>query len=119
MSENVVAKLCQDVKIPKMVKVRQHFDPSYIAPEDIPGVVREELERDCICSQIKPGMSIAITWGREYSDCHQGSGRIRKRKGRISVCVPGYGQPWGSYCCGTVGNCQWLWCNGRSDGMSD
>ena len=63
MSENVVAKLCQDVKIPKMVKVRQHFDPSYIAPEDIPGVVREELERDCICSQIKPGMSIAITCG--------------------------------------------------------
>ena len=56
----VVGELCKDVFIPKMVKVHQKFDLSYIKPEDIPGVVRAQLDRDIIASKIKPGMTIAI-----------------------------------------------------------
>ena len=41
----VVGELCKDVFIPKMVKVHQKFDLSYIKPEDIPGVVRAQLDR--------------------------------------------------------------------------
>ena len=63
MDANIIANLCQDIAIPKMVKVKQHFDPSYIAPEDIPQVIWKELDRDIIASQIKSGMSIAITCG--------------------------------------------------------
>ena len=59
----VVGELCKDVFIPKMVKVHQKFDLSYIKPEDIPGVVRAQLDRDIIASKIKPGMTIAITCG--------------------------------------------------------
>ena len=63
MDANIIANLCQDIAIPKMVKVKQHFDPSYIAPEDIPQVIWKELDRDIIAAQIKSGMSIAITCG--------------------------------------------------------
>ena len=59
----VVGELCKDVFIPKMVKVHQKFDLSYIKPEDIPGVVRAQLDRDIIASKLKPGMTIAITCG--------------------------------------------------------
>ena len=32
----VVAKLCENVELPKMVTVRQSFDRPRIAPEEIP-----------------------------------------------------------------------------------
>lgn len=63
MEKNVIEQLCGDIPIPKMVKVKQHFDPAFIAPEDIPKVVWEQLKREAISSNIKPGMSIAITCG--------------------------------------------------------
>lgn len=63
MEKNVIEHLCGDIPIPKMVKVKQHFEPSFISPEDIPKVVFEKLERNVISSNIKPGMSIAITCG--------------------------------------------------------
>lgn len=59
----VVKDIVKDVVVPKMVKVHQKFDLSYIKEEDIPGVVRAQLDRDVIASKIKPGMSIAITCG--------------------------------------------------------
>lgn len=63
MNEDVVKKICQDVSVPKMIKVRQHFVEDNISPQDIPAVVQDCLKRDAISSQIKPGMSIAITCG--------------------------------------------------------
>ena len=63
MEKNVIEQLCGDIPIPKMVKVKQLFDPAFIAPEDIPRVVWEQLKREVISSNIKPGMSIAITCG--------------------------------------------------------
>lgn len=60
---NVVTQLCQNVKLPRMVRVRQKFDPTHLTVEEIPGVIFSQMEREAIRSQIKPGMSIAITCG--------------------------------------------------------
>lgn len=60
---NVVTQLASDVKLPKMVKVRQLLDHSRIPLEDIPRVVYNELKDSGIKERIKPGMSIAITCG--------------------------------------------------------
>lgn len=63
MDDNVIKKLCQDIPVPKMVKIKQHFNSEYIASEHLPIVVWEQLQQEDISSQIKSGMSIAITCG--------------------------------------------------------
>lgn len=63
MDNDVIEQLCSDIQIPKMVRVKQHFDPSHILPEEIPAVINRELDRDVISAQFKPGKSIAITCG--------------------------------------------------------
>ena len=63
MNDDVIRNICKDISVPKMIKVRQHFVEDNISPQDIPDVVQECLKRDAISSQIKPGMSIAITCG--------------------------------------------------------
>lgn len=63
-SDNVVDHLCStSVTLPKMVKVHQVFDQTCIDPADLPRVVRDQLNRDEIRRNIKPGMSIAVTCG--------------------------------------------------------
>ena len=42
---NVVSRLAQTVRLPKMAKVKQLLDHSHIPVEDIPFQVHEELER--------------------------------------------------------------------------
>jgi uncharacterized Fe-S center protein len=59
----VVSQLCGEVKLPRMLKVRQLFDRDSIAKEDIPKAVMEELSRAGLEEQIKPGKRIAITCG--------------------------------------------------------
>lgn len=59
----VVSELCSGVKLPKMVKIKQNFNRDCIPKEQIPQVVFEQLGREEIKSQIKPGMSVAITCG--------------------------------------------------------
>ena len=59
----VVSKLLENVKIPKMFRAKQSFPRPRISPEDIPGVVFDELSRAKISNQIKNGMHIAITAG--------------------------------------------------------
>lgn len=58
---NMITKLADSTRLPKMIKVRQLLDRSHIDPTDIPALVMKELEpmRD----RIKPKMSIAITCG--------------------------------------------------------
>lgn len=58
-----VSALLKDVKIPKMFRAEQKFDPTHIEPADIPAVVNKELSKPEIKSRIKPGMEIAITAG--------------------------------------------------------
>lgn len=47
-------------QIPRLARVRQHFDATAIA--DIPAAVRQEFDR-CAASVIQPGMRVAITAG--------------------------------------------------------
>ena len=57
---NVTEQLCTTVKLPKMVRVRQSFDPTHIEPADLPAVVRGELLREAVRQNIKPGMSLSL-----------------------------------------------------------
>lgn len=63
LQDNVVTKLCKPVKLPRMIKIRQRFDETHISPEEIPEIVQQQLQREAIASQVKPGMRIAITCG--------------------------------------------------------
>ena len=56
-----VTDLICHVQIPKMVKVRQKFDRTCIPDDQIPTVMRQELEK--FTPAIRPGMRIAITCG--------------------------------------------------------
>ena len=58
-----LSNLLKDIQIPKMFRAEQSFKKDRIDPEQIPGVVREQLSRPEISSRIQPGMNIAITAG--------------------------------------------------------
>ncbi|PKK87966.1 MAG: hypothetical protein CVV64_20895 [Candidatus Wallbacteria bacterium HGW-Wallbacteria-1] len=58
MGESLYEAIGQ-VKIPRMVRIRQHFEDNRI--EDPVSVVEEQMERSEILETIKPGMRIAIT----------------------------------------------------------
>ena len=58
-----VSRLLADVQIPKMFHARQTFPRQSIAPEDIPGIVEEQIAQPQFSEKIKPGMNIAITAG--------------------------------------------------------
>ena len=58
-----LSNLLKDIPIPKMFRAEQSFKKDRIEPEQIPGVVREQLSRPEISSRIQPGMNIAITAG--------------------------------------------------------
>ena len=67
----VVTDLIKDTPIPKMYRVRQHFDRSCIPDEEIPGKIRKELDREALGGKIRPGMRIAITCGSRGIHCYQ------------------------------------------------
>lgn len=56
-----VSDLLKNIPVPRMVKVRQHFEREKIM--DIPAAVHREMDRDEVKSLIHPGMRIAITAG--------------------------------------------------------
>ena len=58
-----ITDLIRDVPIPKMVKIRQHFDRTHIPEAELAGVVTRELDREEIGGKILPGQKIAITCG--------------------------------------------------------
>lgn len=60
---NVVTQLCESVKLPRMVKVRQRFDETHIDTKALPAVVHQELYRPEIRGKIQSGMAVAITCG--------------------------------------------------------
>lgn len=59
----VVTNLLKDVQIPRMFRAKQTFPRPVIKPEEIPGVVFEQLSQEKFASKIQPGMEIAITAG--------------------------------------------------------
>lgn len=59
----VITDLIKNVPIPKMVRIREKFDDTHIPEEKIAETVHDELSREALGGQIKPGMKIAITCG--------------------------------------------------------
>ena len=60
---NLVKQLCAEVKLPRMVRVRQIFDQRKIDVADIPSAVIIQMSRPGLGDYIKPGKRIAITCG--------------------------------------------------------
>jgi hypothetical protein len=57
----IVSDLVSSEPIPKMVRVRQHFDDACIKDSDLPATMRTELDK--LSGAIHPGMSVAVTCG--------------------------------------------------------
>lgn len=58
---NIIKQLLQDIPIPKMVKIRQHFNDYHIG--NISEVLIKELNKPEILNTLKPGMKIAVAVG--------------------------------------------------------
>ena len=59
----IVSQLCKEVNLPRMLKVKQHFDSRCIEKEDIPKAVFQELSKAELAERILPGKRIAISCG--------------------------------------------------------
>ena len=92
--------LLQDVPIPQMARIRQQFDDTHIPAGEIPGVLREQLSRDCIASTIPKGGEVAITVGsRGISNIPLITKAIAdfvKEKGATPFIVPAMGSHGGA-----------------------
>ena len=95
--KNVTELVCHE-PIPRMYKVRQHFDDRCIPEEQIPARMREELEK--IACRIKPGMRIAVTCGSRgihaYSVLVKTTIDFLKEKGAEPFCVAAMGSHGGA-----------------------
>ncbi len=58
---DVIQELLRDVKLPRLVKVRQSFDVPRLT--DVPGTLRRELSRVEISRRVRPGMRVAVAVG--------------------------------------------------------
>lgn len=54
-------ELTSTINLPKMVKIRQHFDRPMVS--DVPGEVRRQMEASGVLNRVKPGYRIALTAG--------------------------------------------------------
>ena len=63
---NVIHDLLRDVPIPRMLRVRQHFDGT--REKEVEKTLRERLNQPQIASTVQPGMRIAITAGSRGID---------------------------------------------------
>ena len=95
-NQSNIRQLLSDTMIPKMVKIRQHFDTDSI--KDVASVIRDKLNDEEISSRIKPGMRIVLTGSsRQISNMNVILREIVsfcKGKGRNSVYYSGNGEPW-------------------------
>jgi hypothetical protein len=95
-----VTDLIKDVPIPKMVRIREVYDDTHIPDDQIVPVLREQLEREVIASQIKPGMRIAITCGSRgiyhYADMAKTIVDFVKEKGAEPFIVGAMGSHGGA-----------------------
>ncbi|PHI30320.1 nickel pincer cofactor-dependent isomerase, group 22 [Budvicia aquatica] len=94
-----IDKLLQDIPLPNMIKVRQHFaSPNEII--DIKSVVKQELNKPEIKATIKPGMTIAVGIGSrgiaEIPRIAQAVIAELKALGAIPFAVPAMGSHGGA-----------------------
>jgi len=59
----LIKQLCDEVRLPRMIRVRQIFDRERIETTDIPAAVTAQLSRPDLGDYIKQGQRIAITCG--------------------------------------------------------
>jgi len=59
----VIYDLLHEIPLPKMVRIRQHFDTTHIERDEIPAVIKAEFAQEKINGRFKPGMEVAITCG--------------------------------------------------------
>lgn len=57
----IIQSLLQGIPLPRMVKVRQHFEAP--AVQNLEQTLRREIAKESIAPQIKPGMRIAVAVG--------------------------------------------------------
>ena len=57
----ILEDLTSMIKLPRMVKVRQHFDRPMV--EDLPGEIRRQMESSGVLERVKPGYRVALTAG--------------------------------------------------------
>ena len=57
----ILEDLTSMIELPRMVKVRQHFDRPII--EDLPGEIRKQVEESGVLERVKPGYRVALTAG--------------------------------------------------------
>lgn len=62
MAAKLISQMVSDIKLPKMVKVKQTFHRDCIPTAELEPMVMQEMER-CFGRHIKTGMSVAITAG--------------------------------------------------------
>ena len=55
-----------DIQLPRFVPVRQTFSDSHLTPEQLPGVLQQQLAR--VADRIRPGMSVCLTCGSRGID---------------------------------------------------
>ncbi|MDR1024461.1 MAG: hypothetical protein LBL56_01950 [Treponema sp.] len=59
----IISRLCAEVPLPRMLRVKQRFDQGHIEPEEIPRAVAARLSRPELGDPVKPGKRYAITCG--------------------------------------------------------
>jgi hypothetical protein len=62
----ILQDLLKDIPLPKMAKVKQHFDETKL--ENLEQALKEKLQQDSIEQKVKPGMEIAIAVGSRGMD---------------------------------------------------
>ncbi|ARK31257.1 lactate racemase domain-containing protein [Halalkalibacter krulwichiae] len=94
----ILQDLLKDIPVPKMAKVKQHFDDSKI--ENIDEVLQESLHQDLITKKIKPGMEVAIAVGSRGMDrlveITAGTVKFLKDLGAKPFIVPSMGSHGGA-----------------------
>ncbi len=101
-TDGMVAEILKQAKIPRMCKIKQIFDDTFII--DIEGEVRKQLTREFISDKIKPGSSIAITAGSRgianYARIIKTIVKEVQKMGGIPFIVPAMGSHGGAIAIG-------------------
>lgn len=94
----IVHELVKDIPVPRMIKVRQHFDNTKI--ENVEQVLKEKLQREAIKQKIRPGMTIAIAVGSRgldrIADITRETVSFIKELGAVPFIVPSMGSHGGA-----------------------
>jgi hypothetical protein len=96
----IISRLCAEVRLPRMFRVRQRFDGTRVEPEDIPRAVSAQLSRPELGDPVRPGKRYAITCGsRGVANIALITGAIAafvKSRGAYPFVVPAMGSHGGA-----------------------